>query len=321
MSKCDIKLYGVHLAFVILVMFTSLGCNSGPVYKGKSAQTWLKEARRASNQPDLAWGGEAFRLNRPVLHSLGGRKVKAATMLGMMGKNCVPRLVEALKKEKDWKARPGIILALGECGADAAEAVPLISEYLGAEDMVRCAAAFALGNIGPASASAIPNLKNAMERSSSNAVFRTVGKTAIFRIETDVQVLIHKLSGDRRDYHTQDTVYQIGLLGERAEGAVPILVQILDTTFSEMLAKQAIEALGKIGPRASDAVDILLQRARSPKFGVGAFEQALCACALGRIAPYCDQSEEVLAILRELSNSKYENVREAAAEAIAAIEE
>ncbi len=65
----------------------------------------------------------------------------------------------ALKTAESGK-KPDILVALAEAGADAAPAVPILTELLKDEDALnRRLAAYALGQIGPQAAPALPALR------------------------------------------------------------------------------------------------------------------------------------------------------------------
>jgi HEAT repeat protein len=90
-------------------------------------------------------------------------RMHVLTLVAEIGKPAVPALIKLLDKEE---SAPWGCIALGAIGADAAEAVPAITKLLGAthHPKLRLEAAMTLSSIGPAAASALPELMNILDK-------------------------------------------------------------------------------------------------------------------------------------------------------------
>ena len=134
-----------------------------------------------------------------------------------------PAVANLLRAMQDPKSRWMAVVALGEMGAIARDAVPALIEALEDGDAaVRWDAAKALGKMGPAAASAVPALAAALHE------------------HDDVIV---------RQY----AVAALGKIGPPAKAAVPALIGALKEESSH-IDEQASEALVSIGPAAVPAL-------------------------------------------------------------------
>jgi HEAT repeat protein/tRNA A-37 threonylcarbamoyl transferase component Bud32 len=134
-----------------------------------------------------------------------------------------PAVQNLLQAMQDPKSRWMAVVALGEMGSAAREAIPALVDALEDEDVaVRWDAAKALGKMGPAAAGAVPAL------------------AAVIHQQNDAIV---------RQY----AVAALGKIGPPAKAAVPALIGALKERASH-LDEQAGDALVSIGPAAVPAL-------------------------------------------------------------------
>jgi tRNA A-37 threonylcarbamoyl transferase component Bud32 len=134
-----------------------------------------------------------------------------------------PAVQNLLAAMQDPKSRWMAVVAVGEMGSAAREAIPALIEALEDEDVaIRWDAAKALGKMGPAAAGAVPALA-AVIHQQSDAIVR------------------------------QYAVAALGRIGPPAKAAVPALIGALKERASH-LDEQAGDALVSIGPAAVPAL-------------------------------------------------------------------
>ena len=149
--------------------------------------------------------------------------VRASAMeaLNEIGKAAVPSLTQSLRNTRTayWAC-----MALGEIGADAAPAVPGLTELLAKDRRpeVRREAALALGAVGPAAAAAVPRLSEALD-------------------DTDPGVRM-------------GAVFAIGRIGPAARGAKTRLERLLQGGPLPLLRALTAWALARIQPDDRHAV-------------------------------------------------------------------
>lgn len=125
---------------------------------------------------------------------------------------------------------------------------PLISRLRDVSVQVRHAAAFALGNMGPAAEDAVPALARALE-------------------DMDVQV-------------RQTAAWALAAIGPAAKDAVPELIRAVRDS-NRVVQANAAQALGAIGPAAKDASLVLAQAL----YGAHTYMWGNVASALKAIGP------------------------------------
>jgi HEAT repeat protein len=180
--------------------------------------------------------------------------------------------------------------ALGEMGADAAQAVPSLTRALKdpAED-VRSAAAIALTKMGDRASSATMSLAECLNDPSVNV--RMNAAVALTRFGPDAGAAVPMLI----EAMTQMRNYEV---------AKP---------FALSVRQQVTRAIAAIGPGARDAIPVLVEALHDGQAGV----RANAAFALGRIRA---ADESILSQLRLATADEDEFVRIRAAEALANIE-
>ncbi len=271
----------------------------------------------------------------------------ATHALARIGLPAVPSLVEALGSEEYW-VRYGAITALGEIGADAGEAVPLLVSRLGRSryDSERIAILHALGQISPSSPEVIDSLRITIRieelTSETLKVIAEVGPEA----ESLIQAILPVLTEAERWPTRHLAIEALEAIGP-VEGIPLAISQRLQDDESAVRARAA-EALGNLGTRAAwtsgriadllDDEEGIVQRAAAQALGqlapdsrqaLGALIDALShedpqtrrevAFALGKFGP---EGSGALSALRSVAESdQFDYVRSAAEQAIAAIEE
>jgi HEAT repeat protein len=173
----------------------------------------------------------------------------AIVVLGERGaeaKPAIPVLLEAMKQD-DFMIQTAAIEALGEIGS--AEAVPPLEQVLHGDLMnTREAAVWALGKIGPAAAPALPTL---MDR------YSILGREAVLKALLQIDPGLGRVMGALMDRVRSPSVNQrfeaaalLGDLGpEREKQARPLLQELTNDSVAEVRAV-AQAALKKLGPGA-----------------------------------------------------------------------
>lgn len=193
----------------------------------------------ADQESGLAAGAALVRLGAAAVPALDGALatgalkpavLEIAAAIGPAAKPLLPKLV-ALLDDPDMAIREEAAVAVGNLKADAAEAVPSLEKLLSdaaSPAGLRYAAAYALGQVGPAAASAEPVLRSLT--TSDDEILATVATWAALKIKP----------GDESLFAT----------------AVPLLRRALRGE-SEMVRLEAAVALGDIGPTAASAIPLL----------------------------------------------------------------
>ena len=123
---------------------------------------------------------------------------------------------------------------------------------------VRRAAVFALGNLGTAARSAVPELVVAL--GDSNETVRHAAAYALGSVGEEAKAgaaaLGKVLTSDADPDVRQAAAFALGEIGSDAAEAVPALTQALADS-DEAVRKSVIEALGSMGPEAKPAVEAL----------------------------------------------------------------
>jgi HEAT repeat protein len=236
-----------------LLLLTTILEAAEPTFHGKTFAEWKVQVGKGTSQ----------------------ERGRAAMALGLgpFGKDSIPVLLKALN-EKDAHVRHCVVTALGEIGPAAKEAGPLLARMLGtkAEDEALC---IALGRIG---LDAEPNIldifseKGVSVWNMSNAfsggvpdslpiVARgLVHESRHVRFAADnvcsspervsaalVTAIIAALKEQKNAEGRDSAIRCLGLMGPRAEAAIPLLTSLLE---HQAEAGEAGAALGRIGKPA-----------------------------------------------------------------------
>lgn len=197
-----------------------------------------------------------------------------------LGPQIVPQLVAALKHEK---ARHYVCYMLGELGPGAAPATEALAGLLAdADEKTQSEAAFALAEIGPDAAAAVPALQKALESAGP----------------------VHFAAA-----------YALGRIGQKAADAEPALLAKLkgDPTMALISAWALAHIHADCATCREQALPILIRGLDDPDAKFRG-EAASGVCCFGKAAEGAAQK------LKELLNDPDEEVRQAAAAALKAIE-
>lgn len=170
----------------------------------------------------------------------------------------IPALIEALE---DKELFYNVAQAIAEFGEIASNAVPVLTRALADAGTTgvgqatnnfynrRAVAAHALGKIGSSAASALPDLKAALQE--PDFFLRGQAASAIWRISGDVDtalpVLLREMPGTGRPFK-RDWITALGEMGPRAKAAVPLLQSELDKGKVKWFLEHITNALNRIDP-------------------------------------------------------------------------
>lgn len=181
-----------------------------------------------------------------------------------LGPAIVPRLVEALKLKK---ARPFVCYVLGELGAGAAPATQALAGLLSdSDEKTQSEAAFALAEIGPDAAAAVPALTKALEgegpvRFAAAYALGRIGKAAI----KAKPALLKQLDGD--DNLALVSAWALAHIHPECptcqEKALPVLIAGLDDLSPEFRS-EAASGICCFGEAAKGAVEKLKKALSDP---------------------------------------------------------
>ena len=219
----------------------------------------------------------------------------------------VAKLIEQLKSS-DLEQREAAIDALGQLGPAAASAtLELAAELEDKSEIIRAHAAHALMQIGPEAAAAAPALAKAM--SDPDYHVRRMSVAALEKIHPDPSVVVKALGKALADADPSVRVAALHTLTEYSKDAVPVLSEALE---NENTRYWSALALGELGPEAKAAVPALAKALSDERPTV----QRELLIALARIGP--DSAPAVPAII-PLLQSKDDTVAHAAGFALGSI--
>jgi HEAT repeat protein len=242
------------------------------------------EVQRLSKQ---AWGAE---------YSKRISAVKKLTKLGPQAREAIPVLTKILDRKGDDQVGELSARAVIAIGSDSVS-VPLLREILSKRNE-KYYIADALGELGPAAAPAVPELKQLLGnkgypvRRAGALALGKIGPGALDALPQLVQAL-----DDPQDYHHYpgQIAQAIASIGPQA---VPYLITVLETenfTIREGVAK----TLGEIGADAETAIPALIEKL-SDKYK----RPNIYASALGKIGP-----NAIPALLSIIENANEEAIR------------
>lgn len=242
------------------------------------------EVQRLSKQ---AWGAE---------YSKRRAAVKKLTELGPQAREAIPVLKKILDRKGDDQVGELAARAVIAIGPDSVS-VPLLSEILSKRNE-KYYIAEALGELGPAAAPAVPELKQLLEnkgyhvRRAGALALGKIGPAALDALPQLVQAL-----DDPQEYHHYpgQIAQAIASIGPQA---VPYLITVLETenfTIREGVAK----TLGEIGADAETAIPALIEKLSDKDK-----RPHIYASALGKIGP-----KAIPALLNIIENANEEAIR------------
>lgn len=216
----------------------------------------------ADPEAGLAAGAALVRLGAAAVPALDGALANAAlkpavleiaAAIGPAAKPLLPKLV-ALLDDPDVQIREEAAVAVGNLKADAAEAAPAIEKLLAdaaSPAGLRYAAAYALGQIGPAAAAAEPALRSLA--TSDDEILATVATWAALKIKpgddtlfaTAVPLLRRALRGESELVRLEAAV-ALGDIGPSAASAIPLLELVAEDDAAKQVRAAAADAVAKI---------------------------------------------------------------------------
>jgi HEAT repeat protein len=213
-------------------------------------------------------------------------------------------VLSTLLKETDHQVQVGAVVALGEFGKDAAEAVPTLIDLLDQQGEVVWLTARTLGLIGKPAREAIPRLIELLDLEDQ----QTAGfaAEALGHFGEAAKVAIPKLM--RLAENRENAVPALTALSSIGEPAVPALIELYrDKMHGGFFVAKA---LMKQGPKAAAAVPTLRKDLQSGKYSL----VIVAAMTLGSIGePARPALEDLLAVLK---NNDDRDVRVRAAETV-----
>jgi HEAT repeat protein len=245
------------------------------VLKGKEEGTRREAAIALSRMGTPAVAALTAALN----HNNANVRANAAVALGKIGseaKTAVPILIRVSQDANSLVQQPAIE-ALGQIGAEAPSAVSVLVKALQHPNWsIRASAAYALGQIGAPAQATVPALITTLN--DDDAVVRQRATFALSQMgSSTVPKLIQTLPDQAQDAQVRRLVaYALGEMGDRAEAAIPTLVNGLQDD-NKSIREGILFALGQIGQPAIPALTEALKHSND-QVRNGA------AVALGKIA-------------------------------------
>lgn len=251
--------------------------------------------------------------------SVRQRAVNGASTVAEEAKDVVPLLLSLLKNDTDQFVRRNAANQLREIGAAAKDTAPFLIEVLEKDPSptVRMAVAQTLGFIGAENKDVLPALLRTLKYDAASGV-RGQTAYALVQIGAEAKVavpaLIETLEG--ADLKDQDRTLRfyvteaLGYFGAEAEGAVPVLSQLLKNDPEYPVRTVAARALAGIGAEAKDAVPTLTEVLKNDSEHTVRSNAAITLGEIGREA-----SAAVPALITALQDDK-PDVRSEAAKAL-----
>lgn len=205
------------------------------------------------------WGKRAEPAVPELIAALKDKKTRfesavAFARIGPEAKTAVGALRQALQDETKPYTREKLVQALGAIGRDAREAVPDLRKLLGAgEGDVGQAAAYALGQMGPAATSAVPELI-AAAKSNGAAIWALgqIGPDAESAVPVLLEALQIKNPTRQQTYAFPQFAAALAGIGPEARAAVPRLIELAtDRRIDQFVRRAMAETLFKIEPETA----------------------------------------------------------------------
>jgi HEAT repeat protein len=239
--------------------------------------------------------------------------ISGITSLGPQAAEAVPILMEIIKEKR--ARHPGNIVSIfGAIGPAARDAVPLIMELAKSDEAsVALNSINTLGRIGPVASASINLIAGFL--TDSDPSFRWTAANALRKIDPGqsarcVPILVQSFQDGHKDLYEITT---LGDLGPLAKGAVPALLQLLQTENQDSRVFAA-RAISKIDPSLSaKTVPVLLAALQDETF----FNRHLVARTLGDLGI---AAASTLPTLKSLTHDSDSVLQKAATEAVTKIE-
>jgi HEAT repeat protein len=195
-------------------------------------------------------------LRQALQDSKAGVREEAAVALGTLKvqpKGVVKDLTQALRQEKNPKARAGMAWALGQFAESAASAAPVLAGLLkDKEPAPRLAAVEALAAIGDVALATLADALRSTHEDVRRAALAALAKSSAAGAEEAVPALTAALKSEDLQVR-EGAIVILGKLGSAAKSAVSALGNALEDPDHNLRVKAA-EALGKIGKPAVPAL-------------------------------------------------------------------
>jgi HEAT repeat protein len=278
-------------------------------------------------------------------------------------RDSIDALVTALKTDKSVKVREGACVALdalAKARVDIGQALAtLIATLKDQAPEPRAAAAHALGRLRGTAKEAVPLLREILRDPKGDVFGRRESALALVKIapaDPDILTTLTETLGakDTPSEVREEVARVLGLLGEKAAPAIPVLAVALHDKKSLDVRRAAAAALDQVGPEVKSVLPALLEaiddkdRDRDKavrclvihtigglgKDGAEATEQLIkCAKdsnqevrlaaihALRSIGPDAARAKDLIPLLTALTTDPQADIREAAIEALKKVQE
>jgi HEAT repeat protein len=253
-----------------------------------------------------------------------GAVLRALGRIGAAASAAVPDMLKLLAESKEdglFGLRFYVLQALAELGPHAREAVPDLVRLLRAGPGFGGLVVVALGSIGPAAKEAVPLLEARLKAAEGSLAAQIHGALAQITGDHPAHVtamleIYHKLPPGRRHHLDRAATWAaLARLGKSARPALPTLIAALKAkpVASIEYSDADLEALGGLGAEGREAVPHLLTQLKE-----GWVDRQLAVMrTLGKIGP---AAAAAIPLLKALSNDRNVRIREAARQALRAID-
>jgi HEAT repeat protein len=283
------------------------------------SQKPVERMRAAKDLGRLGWlAREAMPALVAALHDTDSKvRESAAHAIGQMGPDALPTLVGMLDHD-DKYVRRHAVWALGKLGPLGRPAINDLCRSLKDPDpRTASGAAQALGNMGADAADAVPALAEAMR--GTNIVLCRLAAKALSQVGPPAlaTLIAHLQHAD--PFVRGESALAIGWIGAAARSAVPFLARLVRGPESPLLTTPAPNSLTPLAIPAPSSSALTPQQLTDepPVLPTDINCRVFAAQALGRIG---SGAASALAELREAAHSGPDAIRAAAAQAIRQIE-
>jgi HEAT repeat protein len=240
----------------------------------------------------------------PAVHA--ARALKAIPQLA---KGAAPALLAALRKDAPIEQRIAFIDALGNQGAEATAAVPVLIELAQKERATRVPVIVALGNMGSAAKEAVPFLVELMKKKEPGPVplhaAQAVGKIGI-RDPAIAEALLELMKDGQQP--RMALLESLSKAGKVTKESLPAIAQAMRDK-DPMVRLYTAQLVGSVDPNDLSVVSVLVESLQDKNAAV----RKLAAEVLQSVQP---RDESVVEALRQAANDQDAAVRKAAAQAL-----